>query len=138
MIEPDVPESIEVCFDVMSQLRTHLVRDEFVERVQRQMKDGYRFVAVECDGVIVAAAGYRISENLAWGRFMYVDDLVTDEHARSCGHGQLLLDWLIARARDEGCEEFHLDSGVHRFAAHRFYLRNRMDISSHHFSRRLD
>jgi hypothetical protein len=28
----------------------------------------------------------------------------------------------------------HLDSGVRRFDAHRFYLNKRMNISSHHFS----
>jgi hypothetical protein len=27
-----------------------------------------------------------------------------------------------------------LDSGVQRFGAHRFYLRRRMDITSHHFA----
>jgi hypothetical protein len=44
---------------------------------------------------------------------------------------------LLARARAEGCAEFHLDSGVEKFGAHRFYLRNRMNISSHHFSLKL-
>ena len=28
----------------------------------------------------------------------------------------------------------HLDSGVQRFGAHRFYLASRMDIIAHHFS----
>jgi hypothetical protein len=27
-----------------------------------------------------------------------------------------------------------LDSGVQRFGAHRFYLRRRMNITSHHFA----
>jgi hypothetical protein len=31
-----------------------------------------------------------------------------------------------------------LDSGVQRHDAHRFYLRERMHISSHHFTKRLD
>jgi len=34
--------------------------------------------------------------------------------------------------------QLHLDSGVQRFSAHRFYLSKRMEISSHHFSLKLD
>jgi len=125
---------IAACFDVMAQLRTHLSRDEFVPRVRRQMAAGYRLAVVEADARVVAAAGYRLGENLAWGRFLYVDDLVTDQTVRSRGHGQELFDWLVAAARATKCDQFHLDSGVQRFDTHRFYLRNRMRITSHHFS----
>ena len=75
-----------------------------------------------------------MSESLFAGRFCYVDDLVTAETARSLGYGGALLDWLAAEARAAGCKMLDLDSGVHRFAAHRFYLTKRMIISSHHFS----
>jgi GNAT superfamily N-acetyltransferase len=64
---------------------------------------------------------------------LYVDDLVMDEAARSSGYGKRLLHWLVQRARDEGCQTLELDSGVQRFDAHRFYLTERMFISSHHF-----
>jgi hypothetical protein len=44
---------------------------------------------------------------------------------------------LVAEARAAGCGELHLDSGVQRFAAHRFYLRERMEIMAHHFRLKL-
>lgn len=84
-----------------------------------------------------AVAGFRISECLAWGRFLYVDDLVASANDRSKGYGGTLFDWLVAYARDAGCDEFHLDSAVHRFAAHRFYLNKRMAIEAHHFGLKL-
>ncbi len=34
-------------------------------------------------------------------------------------------------------QQLTLDSGVQRFAAHRLYLRQRMDITSHHFTMNL-
>ena len=37
-------------------------------------------------------------------------------------------------AKENGCKQFYLDSGVQRFGAHRFYLKNRMIIAAHHFS----
>lgn len=131
--------SIVRCFAVMRELRTHL-RDEgeFVARVERQREDGYRLAFVEAAGEVRAVAGWRVSENLAWGRFLYVDDLVTREADRGAGWGRMLFDWLAAEARRLGCAQLHLDSGVQRFAAHRFYLAQRMEITSHHFALRLD
>ena len=68
------------------------------------------------------------------GLVLYVDDLVTDHTERSKGHGEALLHWLIAYARDQGWAAFELDSGVQRHDAHRFYLRHRLRISAHHFA----
>jgi GNAT superfamily N-acetyltransferase len=59
--------------------------------------------------------------------------VVTDEAARSRGHGGALLAWLVDQARSADCRSLELDSGVQRFDAHRFYLTNRMAISAHHF-----
>ncbi|CAG9001433.1 MAG: Aminoalkylphosphonate N-acetyltransferase [Candidatus Celerinatantimonas neptuna] len=65
---------------------------------------------------------------------MYVDDLIVDQAQRSLGAGSLLIDWLKNYARQNNCQQLHLDSGVQRFDAHRFYLRERLRISCHHFS----
>ncbi len=123
------------CFPVMRQLRTHFADEQtFVAQVERQSSDGYRMAFVEDEGAVRAVAGYRMSESLYAGRFCYVDDLVTDATGRSLGYGGALFDWLVAEARAAGCGRLELDSGVQRFAAHRFYLTKRMSISSHHFS----
>ncbi len=125
---------IQNCFPVMVQLRPHLVEEEFVARVRKQEKDGYRLVLFEEDGKVQAVSGFRTGESLSRGAFLYIDDLVTDESGRSQGFGQQLFDWIGDFAKANGCVQLHLDSGVQRFGAHRFYLKNRMDITSHHFS----
>lgn len=131
------PEEIAACFDVMRELRPHLTPEEFARRVKVQMEEGYHLARLESGGKVRAVTGFRIQHNLVWGRFLYVDDLVTTAEDRSKGHGQALFAWLIERAKSEGCEELHLDSGVQRFPAHRFYLAERMDIVAHHFGIRL-
>ncbi|MCG3138111.1 MAG: hypothetical protein HJJLKODD_01971 [Phycisphaerae bacterium] len=120
-------------YPVMVQLRPHLSAADFLAQVQRQQQFGYQLALLEYQQQIAAAAGFRISEYLAWGRAMYVDDLVTDSAQRSAGFGRQLFDWLVSHAREQGCKQLHLDSGVQRFDAHRFYLTRRMRISSHHF-----
>jgi len=125
------------CFPVMLQLRPHLVESEFVDRIRRQQKEGYMLAFLADNGRVQSVAGFRIQECLYSGRFLYVDDLATDASTRSKGYGTQLFQWLVDHARKNGCEALRLDSGVQRFAAHRFYLANRMEIACHHFSLKL-
>lgn len=127
-------EQIAACFDVMRQLRPHLERPEFLERVRMQQDGGYELAALDGEpGVPAAVAGFRTLEQLCCGRVLYVDDLVTDEAVRSRGAGRVLLLWLADLGRGRGCDELHLDSGVQRAEAHRFYFRERMHITGYHF-----
>jgi GNAT superfamily N-acetyltransferase len=126
-------DEIQACYPVMVQLRPHVAAEEFLPRVRRQQAGGFQLAALRADGRVVAVAGYRLAECLSSGRYMYVDDLVTDAAVRSAGHGGVLLDWLIDQARAADCDSFLLDSGVQRFGAHRFYLQKRLEIRAHHF-----
>jgi GNAT superfamily N-acetyltransferase len=127
------PAEIDRCFPVMSQLRPKLIAAEFVDRVQAQQAEGYQLALLEYEGAVVSVAGFRIQNMLSSGKTFYVDDLVTDAAARSKGHGEAMIQWLIALAREAGCDSFSLDSGTHRQEAHAFYLRNRLRITSFHF-----
>ncbi|HEY6879427.1 MAG TPA: GNAT family N-acetyltransferase [Polyangiales bacterium] len=129
-------EEIDACFPVIQQLRPHLVRATFVSQVRRLNEtQGFKLVSLSDEGGVRAVMGMRIAESLAWAKFVYVDDLVTDQTQRSSGWGKALLDWATELGKAEQCGELHLDSGVMRYDAHRFYLRERMDITCHHFKK---
>jgi len=92
----NTPEEIRRCHLVMRELRPMFHEPEqFVERVLRQQKEGYRLAFLESEGEVCAVAGYRFLESLFSGKFLYVDDLVARESNRSRGFGGELLDWLI-------------------------------------------
>ncbi len=122
-------------FLVMRELRPALASPAaFRATVQRLARSvGYRLVGAWRREELCGVAGYRVGESLAWGRHLYVDDLVTASEHRSAGVGRALCTWLRAEARRLRCRQWHLDSGVQRHAAHRFYLRERMDITCFHF-----
>lgn len=122
------------CFAVMQELRPHLSQEQFLQQVARQQAQGYRLVFAEREGIVRAVAGFRIMENLAWGCFLYIDDLVTRAQDHGSGDGSALYDWIVQEALRLGCVQVHLDSGVQRFGAHRFYLHKGMDITAHHFA----
>jgi GNAT superfamily N-acetyltransferase len=133
----DTDREIADCYDVMAELRPHVTREQFLPLVRSMQADGYRLACIRARDRVVAVAGYRFGTNLFAGRHLYVDDLVTADSERSKGHGRELLAWLRALATESGCDVFHLDSGVQRKRAHAFYLREGMELSSHHFSVRL-
>jgi len=122
------------CFETMSQLRPHLKKENFLSQIRKQEKAGYLMAYAEDNDKVVSVAGFRLSECLAFGKFAFIDDLITNENERSKGYGEKLFDWIKDFAIKNNCKELHLESGVQRFSAHRFYFRKRMDISCHHFS----
>lgn len=143
MIREIVPPETGLGFVAMQALRPQLADESaFVDRVDGvQRPEGYRLVGVFENGVshAVAVAGFRSGHSVAWGRFLYVDDLSTVPGARRRGHGRRLLDWLIDEGRRLECDQLHLDSGTgfERADAHRLYLDAGLVISAHHFARRI-
>jgi len=131
-------EEILSCFDVIAELRPHLQKEHFLPLIRMMEQDGYRLAFIEQAGTVVAAAGFRIYTNLFMGKHLYVDDLVTASSARSCGHGEAMIDWLRKVAVESGCNYLHLDSGTHRGQAHKFYFNQGFTIGSYHFSQPLE
>jgi GNAT superfamily N-acetyltransferase len=125
------------CYEVMSELRPHISRDEFLPRVKRQSETGGFRMAYLTDGEVKAVGGFRISEWLAGGKYMEIEDLVAKTGERSKGFGGELFDWLVEYAKRENCAQIKLVSHVKRFGAHKFYLQKGMIIEAHYFSVKL-
>ena len=119
---------------VMSQLRPHLNEADYRAMVARmRLSDGFRVFAASRDGDVVGVAGVRPMELLYCGRILQIDDLVVSETERSGGVGKALLDHVKAEARVLGRTEVHLDSGMFRHDAHRFYDREGFERLGIHF-----
>lgn len=132
--QPATDAEILATFDVMHHLRPMLARETYVARIRGLMEsDGFRLSAAVEDGVVRAVAGWRVLDMLYCGRFLSVDDLVSDPEARSRGHGKALLDWLKGEARRRGCGHLELISNVVRERAHAFYFREGLTVDAFHF-----
>lgn len=127
-------EDVHYCYHTISQLRPHLSEEAFVEQVKRQIEQGYHLAFLPVEKVVKCVAGYRYLEFLAWGKVLYIDDLVTDQAARGNGYAGTMLKWLIEQAKASGCHQLHLDSGQQRHDAHRLYLNHRLKLNCHHFA----
>jgi GNAT superfamily N-acetyltransferase len=118
--------------------------DTLIARVDVQRGSGYRIVGAfdedEDEGEAAAVIGFKVTENLVWGRHLYIEDVVTRAAGRGRGHAPALMEWVLDEARRTGCGQVHLNSGVgsDRRGAHRFYFNSGLQISAHHFSMELD
>ena len=125
---------IAACYRVMHQLRPHLTSETFIDQVNSQIQQGYHLAYLQDGDQVKALAGYRFLEFLAWGKVVYIDDLVADAEARKKGYGGEILKWVIDKARQAGYVQVHLDSGPQRHDAHRLYLNHGFRIIGHHFA----
>jgi GNAT superfamily N-acetyltransferase len=138
-VEPGDPRLIAEVLPVLGELRAELTAAQLTGVYAEGYPQGLRFTAAyDDDGSCLAVAGWRLVATTVALRKLYVDDLVTTASARGTGVGGALLAELTERARAAGCRVIDLDSGVHRTDAHRFYMRERMAITSYHFVKRVD
>lgn len=139
----ETEDALRACLPLMRELRPHLAdADDFTARIRRMRAQSYCLLAgVEAGaegGKPVALAGYRLQENLIYGRFLYVDDLVVDATRRGGRWGARLLQALDGIAREAGCARLVLDTGLANSLAQRFYFRQGLLSQGLHFSKTLD
>ena len=120
--------------ELLLQLRPVYSLESILVQIKHQQTQGYNLAIVTLENKVVCVAGFVVTEKLAWGKHLYVDDLVTDEHTRSKGAGQAMIDWLKSYCRQHDCRELHLDSGMQRKDAHRFYHREGLESTGYHFA----
>lgn len=136
-LPPDHP-LCQASLPLMQVLRPHLADAERYEaQLQRQAAQGYRLLAALAEGEVVGLAGYRELENLLYGRFLYVDDLVVAPARQRDGLGARLLAAVRSEALERGCSHLILDTGLHMPLAQRFYFRQGLLARGLHFAERL-
>jgi GNAT superfamily N-acetyltransferase len=103
---------IHLAHQAMRDLRgAYASQQQFSDHVDGVLRPaGYRLVGafIRDHESAVAIAGFRTGDSLAWGHYLYVDDLSTARDARRRGHAGALLDWLSDEARRLGCKQLHL------------------------------
>jgi GNAT superfamily N-acetyltransferase len=130
-------QEISDCYLVMAELRPHIQQDEFLHSVKRLSEiAGFQLAYLTADE-IKAVAGFRISEWLAGGKYLEIEDLVAKTGERSKGYGGEMFDWLVEHAKENNCLQVRLVSRVSRLDAHRFYQRKGMNLEGHYFSMNL-
>ena len=127
-------QALHAAFPIMKELRPHLEDPAgFALQIRHQREQGYRLLAARRDQTIVGLAGYRLQDNLLYGRFVYVDDLVVSHTVQRSHIGGRLLAAVREQAIHLQCAHLVLDTGLHMALAQRFYFRQGLLARGMHF-----
>lgn len=119
------PADLERCFPVICELRPHLNLQEFLDIYKNaHTKEAYDIIALELDGLIVGAMGYRITHDLVRGKHIYIDDLVITKNERSKRLAPELLQYAEKLAQDNGCKVLRLCAALENTRGMKFYESN--------------
>ena len=106
-------------------------------KVFRKMSEypNYYLLVAEEGGLVVGTTVLAVLPGFAHGTapFAVVEYVVVDEKRRSQGIGKLLMEYVIARAKEAGCYKIALTSDNRREQAHKFYNSIGFKSSSHGF-----
>ncbi|HQZ87878.1 MAG TPA: GNAT family N-acetyltransferase [Gammaproteobacteria bacterium] len=131
-------DDIAKSFETFLELRPTLSDvQSFTQQILNQQKDGYEIIAIIEDEEVMACIGFRMMTMLAWGKILYIDDLITKEKWQRRGYGKILLEHITKIAKDNQCNQIHLDTGYTRYNAHRIYLNQGFEFHCHHLALKL-
>lgn len=130
----ETDKDISECYEVLSQLRPQLEKENFVVLIRELMlNQGYKLVYLK-NSEIKSVMGVRIGLWLHTGKYLEIEDLITSSNERSNGYGKQLLNWAKEYAKANNCNQVRLVSGVAREQAHKFYQNNGMLFEAKYFS----
>lgn len=116
-------EEMKEAFPLVSQLRTHLNINEYIELIDNMVDNGYRAFGLFDSGKIVSYAGFAVLTNFYYSKHIWLYDLVVDKAKQGQGYGKQLLSYIEQYAKDNTINCIALSSGLEREDAHNFYVK---------------
>lgn len=126
--------------EIYRQLRPHLPADQkaYINQIRDICRTGPArlIIAINSNETkdVLGLSLYRVSRNVEYSKYIYCDDLVTDENKRSSGVGRCLINYMKSEGEKLGIDQLTLDSGCQRGRAHKFYYREGFIINQMGFS----
>lgn len=124
-------------YPLMHELRTNLSEKEFYGLLEEMQTKGYKLFAIKDKDTLVCLAGAAVQSNLYYGKHLWIYDLVTKIEHRSKNYGTKMLLFLEGFAKENGCRNIALSSGLQRELAHKFYERADYQKASYVFKKQL-
>jgi len=130
-------EEMNSLFPLVKQLTPTLTKKRYAELLKDMCANNYRVACAFADKKCIGLSGFWINTKIYSGKYVEIDNLVIDEKYRSSGVGKLICDWIIVKAKEEGCETAMLDAYVENSPAHRFYFREGYKVRGFHFIKKI-
>jgi GNAT superfamily N-acetyltransferase len=124
----------EQLYNLISELYLHINNQDIFTADFTSIcnKSGYKVIGKYVNNKLVAILGYRMLYKFAFGKYIYIDDLITLHEYRSRGYGYQLIKWIKIESKKAGYNQIHLDMNINNHLALKFYLNNGFQARAHH------
>lgn len=124
-------EEILATYKVATQLY-ELPKETYLAYVREMMQQGYRLVALYENGQCIAISGFRVGRRLYCGKFLHIDNLVTDRRHRKQGVALVLIEWMKEEAARIGCDVMLADTYIENGPAQALFKREGFMTRGYH------
>lgn len=107
------------------------------QRFEEMLTQNYECFGIFLEGKMIGVFGLWFMTRHYAGRSCEPDHIYIDETCRNKGVGKKLFEFIYTYAREKGCETSELNSYVHNFRSHKFYLNEDYVIKGYHFLKKL-
>ncbi len=112
--------------------------DEILQqRFEEMFTQNYECFGIYLDDQLIGVFGMWFMTRHYAGRSCEPDHIYIEEAYRNQGVGKKLFEFIYSYAREKGCETSELNSYVHNFKSHKFYLNEDYVIKGYHFLKKL-
>ncbi len=127
------PEEMLEHLSLVQQLYPDLTKQKYATMLRDMIPNNYSQVVVFENEKAIALSGIWVNTKLWTGKYIELDNVVTDKNHRSKGAGKMINDFAAEKAKQLGCTCIVLDAFVDNRDAHRFYFRDGYVIRGFHF-----
>ena len=131
-------EEMLMNYDILLEVYPSLTMEEYDRELDVMIPHNYTQIGVFEDEECIGLSGIWIGSKLWCGKYLEADNVVVKASHRSKGVGQVLFDYIIQKAKDEGCTMSALDSYTYNFKAHKFFYNSGYEPRGFHFINILD
>jgi diamine N-acetyltransferase len=131
-------EQIPQILPMVQRLMEHQFSNEILQqRFEEMFSQNYECFGIFHEEKIIGVFGMWFMTRHYAGRSCEPDHIYIEEAYRNKGVGKKLFEFIYSYARDKGCETSELNSYVHNFRSHKFYLNEDYVIKGYHFLKKL-
>lgn len=131
-------EEIPRILPLVQQLMEHRFSDELLEeRFSEMFGQNYECFGIFLEEELIGVFGMWFMTRHYAGRSCEPDHIFIQPEHRNKGIGKKLFEFIYAYAAEKGCETTELNSYVHNFKSHKFYLNEGYEIRGYHFLKKL-
>jgi hypothetical protein len=134
ILKEEIPQILPMIQELMGQQFS----DEILtQRFSEMFDQNYECFKISSEGQTLGVFGLWFMTRHYAGRSCEPDHIFIREEFRGKGVGKKLFEFIYKYAAEKGCETSELNSYVHNFRSHKFYLNEGYEIRGYHFLKKL-